>query len=277
MRERLFQAFDRDGNGLIDFEEFSAGMSIFRDAVPENKVNFLFELYNLDGDSGVSRQELYAVLKTTVASVQRIRHELTRHRSGDTSAAVYDVEYELLDAQVHDVVQEAFISCDLTQNGVLSRSEFAAWVKQHPTLIDSVFNQPCFRDQFKVAARMLSHSPAETVDQAHLARRPTNNTVQTWVDDVCPPPSRHDGEKGVGAARPLFHTSASSSKGLDISSTILCRSSKLPRNHSQIAPSPSLNAAALHPTVRCCVDLCFFTGLTLFLFVAGQALYEAPF
>ena len=56
--ERLFAAFDRKSNGVIDYEEFISGLGLLSRGSTDEKVNFLFHMYDLKGDGAVSREEL---------------------------------------------------------------------------------------------------------------------------------------------------------------------------------------------------------------------------
>merc|ERR1719456_1678582 len=62
MGERLFAVFDRDNSGAIDFQEFLTGMALIYRGTLEEKKKFLFEMYDLDGDGVVTREELFTML-----------------------------------------------------------------------------------------------------------------------------------------------------------------------------------------------------------------------
>eukprot|EP01053_Blabericola_migrator_P013431 Blabericola_migrator_1__13430@NODE_963_length_5889_cov_140_567846_g668_i0_p1_GENE_NODE_963_length_5889_cov_140_567846_g668_i0NODE_963_length_5889_cov_140_567846_g668_i0_p1_ORF_typecomplete_len1075_score132_77Pkinase/PF00069_25/1_2e16EFhand_1/PF00036_32/3_3e06EFhand_1/PF00036_32/6e06EFhand_1/PF00036_32/6_6e02EFhand_6/PF13405_6/0_0013EFhand_6/PF13405_6/4_3e05EFhand_6/PF13405_6/4_8e03PH/PF00169_29/7_2e11EFhand_5/PF13202_6/0_00013EFhand_5/PF13202_6/2_5e05EFhand_5/PF13202_6/1_2e04Pkinase_Tyr/PF07714_ len=60
--ERLFAAFDVNKNGVIDFEEFSNGLAILSSANLNNKLRFIFNMYDLNGDGQLSRDEMSMML-----------------------------------------------------------------------------------------------------------------------------------------------------------------------------------------------------------------------
>lgn len=47
--ERVFQIFDRDNSGSISMQEFLDAMHQFAGQSPDDKIKFLFKVYDLDG------------------------------------------------------------------------------------------------------------------------------------------------------------------------------------------------------------------------------------
>lgn len=45
---RIFQVFDRDGNGTVDYSEFIAGISLLCRASSDDKIRAAFSLFDLD-------------------------------------------------------------------------------------------------------------------------------------------------------------------------------------------------------------------------------------
>lgn len=62
MGERLFAQFDLKNNGLIDFDEFISGLSIACRGTLDEKIHFIFSMYNVSHDNKVSKQELSTLL-----------------------------------------------------------------------------------------------------------------------------------------------------------------------------------------------------------------------
>ena len=46
--ERMFQIWDHDNNGLIDALELFAGLIIFADSKAEDKIRFIFDLFDFN-------------------------------------------------------------------------------------------------------------------------------------------------------------------------------------------------------------------------------------
>ena len=70
--ERLFAAFDRKDNGVIDLEEFVCGLGLIVRGDPPEKINFVFKMYDLKGDGKVSRKELSTMLNSVVFAAYTI-------------------------------------------------------------------------------------------------------------------------------------------------------------------------------------------------------------
>ena len=48
--ERVFQIFDKDESGSISFQEFLDAMHQFAGQTPDDKIKFLFKVYDIDGE-----------------------------------------------------------------------------------------------------------------------------------------------------------------------------------------------------------------------------------
>ncbi|XP_064292875.1 NADPH oxidase 5 isoform X2 [Plodia interpunctella] len=60
--ERVFQIFDEDNSGSISLHEFIAAAHRFAGQTPDDKIRFLFEVYDMDGDGLIQQRELQHVL-----------------------------------------------------------------------------------------------------------------------------------------------------------------------------------------------------------------------
>lgn len=67
--KRVVDTFDTDGNGEVDFKEFIKGLSIFSaksGASREEKLKFVFKIYDMDGDGLLSNADLLKAVKVMV-------------------------------------------------------------------------------------------------------------------------------------------------------------------------------------------------------------------
>jgi Ca2+-binding EF-hand superfamily protein len=53
--ESAFRLFDRDRSGFIDFREFCCGLSIICLSSTNEKIRFVFDLFDLDRDGYLNR------------------------------------------------------------------------------------------------------------------------------------------------------------------------------------------------------------------------------
>ena len=61
--ERVFQIFDKDDSGSISFQEFIDAIHQFAGQTPEDKIKFLFKVYDIDGDGLIQEAELQHVMR----------------------------------------------------------------------------------------------------------------------------------------------------------------------------------------------------------------------
>ncbi|KAJ4452409.1 putative calcineurin subunit B [Paratrimastix pyriformis] len=96
---RLFAVMDTDGNGIIDFDEFLNGISVFTPArSDEDRLRFLFSIYDVDRDGLISNGELFSVLKIMTGaslpdrSLQQLVDRTIRdyNRSGAPDGITFD-------------------------------------------------------------------------------------------------------------------------------------------------------------------------------------------
>lgn len=100
--QRVFDIFDTDGNGEVDFKEFLVGTSQFSvKGDKEQKLRFAFSIYDMDKDGYISNGELFQVLNMMV---------------GDN----------LKDWQLQQLVDKTIIALDKDGDGKISFQEFCA-------------------------------------------------------------------------------------------------------------------------------------------------------
>ncbi|KAG7209856.1 hypothetical protein KM043_011459 [Ampulex compressa] len=61
--ERVFQIFDKDNSGAISLQEFLDAMHQFAGKSPDDKIKFLFKVYDIDGDGLIQLRELEHVMR----------------------------------------------------------------------------------------------------------------------------------------------------------------------------------------------------------------------
>jgi Ca2+-binding EF-hand superfamily protein len=66
---RLFDIFDRDGDGLVDSQEFLSGLSVLCHGERDEKIRAAFELYDYDGDNFITQDEMRKYLSSVFAVI----------------------------------------------------------------------------------------------------------------------------------------------------------------------------------------------------------------
>ncbi|KAK1129558.1 hypothetical protein K0M31_019275 [Melipona bicolor] len=61
--DRVFQIFDKDNSGTISLQEFLDAMHQFAGKSPDDKIKFLFKVYDIDGDGLIQLRELEHVMR----------------------------------------------------------------------------------------------------------------------------------------------------------------------------------------------------------------------
>ncbi|XP_020016775.2 calaxin-like [Castor canadensis] len=66
LMNRVFFAFDKDNDNYISAAEWVEGLTVFLRGTLEEKLKFCFEVYYLDGDGYISREEVFDLLKNSL-------------------------------------------------------------------------------------------------------------------------------------------------------------------------------------------------------------------
>uniref|UniRef100_A0A8D2BZS2 EF-hand domain-containing protein n=1 Tax=Sus scrofa TaxID=9823 RepID=A0A8D2BZS2_PIG len=66
LMNRVFFAFDKDNDNLINAKEWVKGLSVFLRGTFEEKLKFCFEVYYFNGDGYISREKIFDMLKNSL-------------------------------------------------------------------------------------------------------------------------------------------------------------------------------------------------------------------
>lgn len=113
--DRLFDVFDRDGNGKIDFSELASGLSVLCKGARDAKVKAAFRLYDFNGDGFISLDEMTRYLTSIFKVLYEIQPEM------QNEAGVSAEELGVVTAE------QAFLEADINRDGKLSYDEFLNW------------------------------------------------------------------------------------------------------------------------------------------------------
>lgn len=173
--ERLFAQFDSHKRGYIDFDEFITGLATVCRGTPDDKIHFVFNMYDVSHDNTVSKQELSTLLnhiprdtfihsnyphppsghqgvtfntlnKDGIANVDSASEKESEKGSvaGDVPSVVdasenrpaYEDDIDMWTNQ--DLVEKAFEDCDLNHEGRLTYEAFKMWVQRNPQIMDYI-------------------------------------------------------------------------------------------------------------------------------------------
>jgi len=112
---QLFEVFDMNRDGRVDFRELVCGLSTLREDKDEAALRFCFDCYDLDGSGSLSMEELAKVLA-----------------NADAGFVLLD-DYDRLN-RLHDV----FHAMDQNKDGQISYEEFHNAIVNDPALADAL-------------------------------------------------------------------------------------------------------------------------------------------
>jgi len=123
---RIFDVFDRDGNGLVDHSEFVAGLSLLCRASSDDKIRAAFNLFDLDGDGWVTYEEMlrymisfFEVCFALDSNMKKRFGNITAEQVGTATA------------------KHCFVRADVNSDGRISLEEFRLWCNSDDSVAKS--------------------------------------------------------------------------------------------------------------------------------------------
>ncbi|XP_068776660.1 calsenilin isoform X4 [Struthio camelus] len=102
----LFNAFDVDGNGAICFQDFVVGLSVLLRGTVHEKLNWAFNLYDINKDGYITKEEMLEIMKSIYDMMGRCTYPILK----DNAPAEH--------------VEKFFQKMDRNRDGVVTFEEF---------------------------------------------------------------------------------------------------------------------------------------------------------
>lgn len=140
----VFNVFDSDKSGSIDFKEFICALSVTSRGKMEDKLDWAFQLYDIDGDGKISYDEMLqiveAIYKMVRSMVSCVQVSKTRHNILMTAFFKVGSMVKLpADEDTPEKrVRKIFRMMDKDENGSLDMAEFKEGSKRDETIVSAL-------------------------------------------------------------------------------------------------------------------------------------------
>ncbi|TNN11185.1 EF-hand calcium-binding domain-containing protein isoform 1 [Schistosoma japonicum] len=115
MIDRIFRVFDNDFDGGVNAQEWVMGLSVFLRGTLEEKTKFAFDVYDLNTDGRITREEMFQLLK----------YSLIKQPTDEDP-----------DEGIRELVEIAFKRLDMDHDGRLNLTDFRQAVENNALLLE---------------------------------------------------------------------------------------------------------------------------------------------
>ncbi|XP_045111751.1 Kv channel-interacting protein 2-like isoform X3 [Portunus trituberculatus] len=153
----VFGTMDHDGSGTITFGDFIMGLSVLLKGTLQERINWIFNLYDINNDGYITKEELVDI----VTSIYDLMGE-------QTSPAIDD-------GTPVDHVERIFEKLDLNKDGVVTMDEFMEYCSKQP-------HDPHERDSLHIHfIPWLNSLTLQGKAQRHTGTTTTTTTTTTTI------------------------------------------------------------------------------------------------
>jgi Ca2+-binding EF-hand superfamily protein len=133
----VFKVFDSDKSGTIDFKEFICALSVTSRGKMEDKLDWAFQLYDIDGDGKISYEEMLAIVEAIYKMVSSRSCLVCSYFNtlGQVGSMVKLPEDE---DTPEKRVKKIFRMMDKDENGSLDMAEFKEGSKRDETIVSAL-------------------------------------------------------------------------------------------------------------------------------------------
>lgn len=124
--DRVFRGFDKDNDGSVNVLEWVYGLSLFLRGTLEEKMKYCFDVFDLNGDGFISKEEMFHMLKNS----------LLKQPSEEDP-----------DEGIKDLVEITLKKMDRDHDGKLSFADYEQAVREETLLLEAF--GPCLPDPKK--------------------------------------------------------------------------------------------------------------------------------
>lgn len=133
----VFNVFDSDKSGSIDFKEFICALSVTSRGKMEDKLDWAFQLYDIDGDGEISYNEMLKIVEAIYKMVYQICSYLSAcNRSSLQVGSMVKLPAD--EDTPEKRVRKIFKMMDKDENGSLDMAEFKEGSKRDETIVSAL-------------------------------------------------------------------------------------------------------------------------------------------
>jgi Ca2+-binding EF-hand superfamily protein len=143
----VFNVFDSDKSGSIDFKEFICALSVTSRGKMEDKLDWAFQLYDIDGDGKISYEEMLAIVEAIYKMVCVLAHHVYTRETSNTLNERSVLTLLKVGSMVklptdedtpEKRVKKIFRMMDKDENGSLDMEEFKEGSKRDETIVSAL-------------------------------------------------------------------------------------------------------------------------------------------
>jgi Ca2+-binding EF-hand superfamily protein len=134
----VFNVFDADKSGSIDFKEFICALSVTSRGKMEDKLDWAFQLYDIDGDGQISYSEMLSIVEAIYKMVRRIRISRAATYANMPQQVGSMVKLPEDEDTPEKRVRKIFRMMDKDENGSLDMAEFKEGSKRDETIVSAL-------------------------------------------------------------------------------------------------------------------------------------------
>uniref|UniRef100_A0A8C9NSY0 EF-hand calcium binding domain 1 n=1 Tax=Spermophilus dauricus TaxID=99837 RepID=A0A8C9NSY0_SPEDA len=125
--DRVFRTFDKDNDGCINVSEWVNGLTVFLRGSLDEKMKYCFEVFDLNGDGFISKEEMFHMLKNSL---------LKQPSEEDPDEGIKDL--------VEITLKKMVIILILNDDGKISFADYEKAVREETLLLEAF--GPCLPD-----------------------------------------------------------------------------------------------------------------------------------
>lgn len=133
----VFRVFDSDDSGMIDFKEFICALSVTSRGKMEDKLDWAFQLYDIDGDGKITYDEMLAIVEAIYKMV-RVEELIFSAATTDILQVGSMVKLPEDEDTPEKRVRKIFRMMDKDENGSLDIEEFKEGSKRDETIVSAL-------------------------------------------------------------------------------------------------------------------------------------------